>query len=112
MEPYISLRSYTIRRTPYKLLGMVQVLIASPGNKDLLQERCKLAAQLWNANIPAECGIEKKPGFMDQIKRAEKEGIPVVVVMGEEEIEKVMAFPCVQLTGLRLPAEQWQLWTK
>ena len=72
----------------------MQVLIASPGNKDLLLERCKLAAQLWNANIPAECGIEKKPGFMDQIKRADKEGIPVVVVMGEEELQKVIPMLC------------------
>ena len=70
-------------------LAFPQVLIASPGSKDLLLERCRLAAPLWSANIPTECGIEKKPGFMDQIKRADKEGIPIVVVMGEEELQKV-----------------------
>ena len=73
------------------------MLIASPGSKDLLLERCKLAAPLWSANIPTECGIEKKPGFMDQIKRADKEGIPIVVVMGEEELQKVRADVCVTL---------------
>ena len=72
----------------------MQVLIASPGSKDLLLERCKLAAPLWSANIPTECGIEKKPGFMDQIKRADKEGIPIVVVMGEEELQKVRVLLC------------------
>ena len=70
----------------------MQVLVASPGSKDLLLERCRLAARLWSAGIPAECGIEKKPGFMDQVKRADREGIPIVVVMGEEELQKARPF--------------------
>ena len=79
-------------RGPPECLGREQVLIASPGSKDLLLERCRLAARLWSAGIPAECGIEKKPGFMDQIKRADREGVPIVVVMGEEELQKVRPF--------------------
>ncbi len=78
------------------------MLIASPGSKDLLLERCKLATPLWSANIPTECGIEKKPGFMDQIKRADKEGIPIVVVMGEEELQKVRPHKSVSMHAQNL----------
>lgn len=73
----------------------VQVLIASPG-KGMLSERIKLASELWNANIPTEFGIEKEnPNFRDQLDKADNEGIPFVVVLGESELAKV---------SLRLPS--------
>lgn len=70
-------------------MARTQVLIVSPGRQNLLQERCKLADQLLGAGFLVEAFTEKKMGFMDQIKYADVEGIPVVVVMGEKEIQKV-----------------------
>ncbi|CAK0784455.1 hypothetical protein CVIRNUC_007659 [Coccomyxa viridis] len=65
-----------------------QVLIASPG-KGMLSQRCQLAAELWQANIPTEFGIEKEnPNFKDQLDKADNEGIPLVVVLGEAELAK------------------------
>ena len=73
-----------------KCLPCVQVLIISPGRQNLLQERLALGDELWQAEIEAECGIrEENPGFMDEIKRAETEGIPILVIMGKNEIQKV-----------------------
>ena len=65
------------------------MLIASPG-KGMLSQRCQLAAELWQANIPTEFGIEKEnPNFKDQLDKADNEGIPLVVVLGEAELAKV-----------------------
>ncbi len=57
----------------------------------MLSQRCQLAAELWQANIPTEFGIEKEnPNFKDQLDKADNEGIPLVVVLGEAELAKVL----------------------
>ncbi len=66
-----------------------QVLVASPG-KGMMLERSRLACELWSADIPAEWGNEKaNPNFKDQLQKADDEGIPFVVVLGEAELAKV-----------------------
>ncbi len=77
-----------------------QVRVVSPGSQDFLVERLKLVAQIRSAKIPAGTSKQIKPGFMDEIKRAEKDGIPVVVIMGEEELRKVSA-SCVKMMNMR-----------
>ena len=64
----------------------------------MLSERCRLAAELWQANIPTEFGIEKEnPNFKDQLDKADSEGIPLVVVLGGAELAKVtMLVPCFE----------------
>lgn len=74
---------------PWRVTYCVQVLVASPG-KGMMLERSKLACELWNADIPAEWGNEKaNPNFKDQLQKADDEGIPFVVVLGEAELAKV-----------------------
>ena len=73
----------------WRVMYCVQVLVASPG-KGMMLERSKLACELWNADIPAEWGNEKaNPNFKDQLQKADDEGIPFVVVLGEAELAKV-----------------------
>ncbi|XP_053498450.1 histidine--tRNA ligase isoform X1 [Ictalurus furcatus] len=63
-----------------------QVLVAS-AQKNLLQERLKLTAELWNAGIKAEVLYKKNPKLLTQLQHCEETGIPLVAILGEQELK-------------------------
>uniref|UniRef100_A0A8C9T7E3 histidine--tRNA ligase n=1 Tax=Scleropages formosus TaxID=113540 RepID=A0A8C9T7E3_SCLFO len=63
-----------------------QVLVAS-AQKNLLEERLKLTAELWDAGIKAEVLYKKNPKLLSQLQHCEETGIPLVAILGEQEIK-------------------------
>ncbi|XP_010006591.1 PREDICTED: histidine--tRNA ligase, cytoplasmic [Chaetura pelagica] len=63
-----------------------QVLVAS-AQKKLLEERLKLIAELWDAGIKAEVLYKKKPKLLNQLQYCEDTGIPLVAIVGEQELK-------------------------
>ena len=45
----------------------------------------KICNKLWKANIPAEFGYKADPKLKPQLSYAEQEGIPFVILFGEQE---------------------------
>ncbi|XP_009869831.1 PREDICTED: histidine--tRNA ligase, cytoplasmic [Apaloderma vittatum] len=63
-----------------------QVLVAS-AQKKLLEERLKLVAELWDAGIKAEVLYKKNPKLLNQLQYCEETGIPLVAIVGEQELK-------------------------
>nr|XP_015205391.1 PREDICTED: histidine--tRNA ligase, cytoplasmic [Lepisosteus oculatus] len=63
-----------------------QVLVAS-AQKNLLEERLKLTAELWDAGIKAEVMYKKNPKLLSQLQHCEEAGIPLVAIIGEQELK-------------------------
>uniref|UniRef100_A0A286XSY2 histidine--tRNA ligase n=1 Tax=Cavia porcellus TaxID=10141 RepID=A0A286XSY2_CAVPO len=61
-----------------------QVFVATP-QKNFLQERLKLIAELWDAGIKAEMLYKNDPKLLTQLHYCENTGIPLVVIIGEQE---------------------------
>ncbi|KAL0974239.1 hypothetical protein UPYG_G00217550 [Umbra pygmaea] len=64
----------------------VQVMVAS-AQKNLLEERLKLTAELWDAGIKAEVMYKKNPKLLSQLQHCEDSGIPLVAILGEQELK-------------------------
>eukprot|EP00210_Caulerpa_lentillifera_P005171 g4943.t1 len=64
-----------------------QVLVASIGN-GLQGHRMNLCAQLWSAGIAAEFGYKPNPKMGDQLNYALQQGIPFMVLFGEDELSE------------------------
>uniref|UniRef100_A0A3Q2C890 histidine--tRNA ligase n=1 Tax=Cyprinodon variegatus TaxID=28743 RepID=A0A3Q2C890_CYPVA len=64
----------------------VQVLVAS-AQKNLLEERLRLVTELWNAGIKAEVMYKKNPKLLSQLQLCEETGIPLVAILGEQELK-------------------------
>lgn len=64
-----------------------QVLVAS-AQKKLLEERLKLVAELWDAGIKAELLYKKNPKLLNQLQYCEETGIPLVAIVGEQELKE------------------------
>ncbi|XP_074068911.1 histidine--tRNA ligase, mitochondrial isoform X1 [Macrotis lagotis] len=62
-----------------------QVLVAT-AQKNFLKERMKLIAELWDAGIKAEMLYKKNPSFLTQLHYCEETGIPLVAIIGEQEL--------------------------
>ncbi|KAL4802057.1 hypothetical protein BDV18DRAFT_65897 [Aspergillus unguis] len=80
----------------------VDVFVMAFGGKGfngLLVERMSVANQLWKAGIRAEFAQSVKPKLPQQFKLAEAGGIPLAVILGEEEL----AAGKVKLKELGLP---------
>ncbi|XP_037657614.1 histidine--tRNA ligase, mitochondrial isoform X2 [Choloepus didactylus] len=58
-----------------------QVFVATP-QKNFLQERLKLIAELWDAGIKAELLYKNNPKLLTQLHYCESMGIPLVVIIG------------------------------
>ncbi|KAL4957725.1 hypothetical protein BDW69DRAFT_180371 [Aspergillus filifer] len=69
------------------------------GFNGLLVERMSVANQLWKAGIKAEFAQTVKPKLPQQFKLAEAGGIPLAVILGEDEL----AAGKVKLKELGLP---------
>lgn len=63
-----------------------QVFVAS-AQKKLLEERLKLISELWDAGIKAELLYKKNPKLLNQLQYCEETGIPLVAIIGEEELK-------------------------
>lgn len=64
-----------------------QVFVATP-QKNFLQERMKLIAELWDAGIKAELLYKKNPKLLTQLHYCENMGIPLAVIIGEQELKE------------------------
>ncbi|XP_067900185.1 histidine--tRNA ligase, cytoplasmic-like [Heterodontus francisci] len=63
-----------------------QVLVAT-AQKKLLEERMKLVAELWKSGIKAEIMYKKDPKLLNQLQYCEETGIPLVAIIGEQELK-------------------------
>nr|XP_058917256.1 histidine--tRNA ligase, mitochondrial isoform X3 [Kogia breviceps] len=64
-----------------------QVFVATPQN-NFLQERLKLIAELWDAGIKSELMYKNNPKLLTQLHYCENMGIPLVVIIGEQELKE------------------------
>jgi histidyl-tRNA synthetase len=64
----------------------VEVLVMSIGKTGLLEERMACCAKLWEAGLNAEFVYKRKPQLRQQFDYADKAGIPVGVILGDQEV--------------------------
>lgn len=65
----------------------VDVFVMAFGAKNgLLTERMSVARTLWDAGIKAEFSPKVKPKLPQQFKAAESAGVPLAVILGEDEL--------------------------
>ncbi|XP_030068423.1 histidine--tRNA ligase, cytoplasmic isoform X3 [Microcaecilia unicolor] len=62
-----------------------QILVAA-AQKNFLEERMKLISDLWSAGIKAEMLYKKDPKLLSQLHYCEETGIPLVAIVGEQEL--------------------------
>lgn len=65
----------------------VDVYVAS-AQKNFLNERMKICAELWNAGIKTEQSYKKNPKMLNQLQHCEENGIPLAVILGESELKR------------------------
>lgn len=65
----------------------VDVFVAS-AQKNFLDERMRICAELWSAGIKAEQSYKKNPKMLTQLQYCEDAGIPLAVVLGEDEVRR------------------------
>ncbi|XP_053600267.1 histidine--tRNA ligase, cytoplasmic isoform X2 [Plodia interpunctella] len=65
----------------------VDVFVAS-AQKNFLEERMKICAELWDAGIKAEQSYKKNPKMLNQLQHCEENGIPLAVVLGDSELKR------------------------
>ncbi|NWJ02448.1 SYHC protein, partial [Crypturellus undulatus] len=80
MEQKVEASAEKIRTTE------TQVLVAS-AQKKLLEERLKLISELWDAGIKAEMLYKKNPKLLNQLQYCEDTGVPLVAIVGEQELK-------------------------
>jgi len=64
-----------------------EVYVAS-AQKNLMEERMKLCAELWDAGIKTEQPYKKNPKFLNQMQYCEENHIPFAIVIGQSELEQ------------------------
>eukprot|EP00871_Galdieria_phlegrea_P005312 jgi/Galph1/5782/GphlegSOOS_G4443.1 len=64
-----------------------QVYVASIG-ENMIAERMRLTKELWTANIAAEFSYAERPKFNKQLQHVLEEDIPIMVIVGEDELSK------------------------
>jgi histidyl-tRNA synthetase len=63
----------------------VDVYVCSIGD-DMLKERIRLCTELWQHKIKAEFSYKKNPRLVTQFEHCEKNGIPLAVIIGGDEL--------------------------
>jgi histidyl-tRNA synthetase len=82
-----------------RVRGSDVFVMAFGGKNGLLTERMGIARTLWDAGISAEFSPKAKPRLPQQFKAAETGGVPLAVIIGEDELKagkvkvKVMGLP-------------------
>jgi len=84
-----------------------QVFVAS--FDPLLEDRMKICAQLWKANIKAELLLKATPKIQPQLKVANDKKIPFVVLFGKSEIEKGIVNVKTMATGEQVAVSRDEL---
>lgn len=64
----------------------IQFYVVSIG-KEMVPERLKVLKELWDNDIKAEHSYKSSPKFMTQVQYCEDQGIPYIIVFGDEEIK-------------------------
>jgi histidyl-tRNA synthetase len=64
-----------------------QCYVASAG-KNMVSERFKLLSDLWGADIRAEHSYKSNAKLLAQFQYCEEKGIPVAIIIGENEIKQ------------------------
>merc|ERR1712141_360647 len=64
-----------------------EVFVAS-ATKNLMEERMKLCADLWDGGIKAEQSYKKNPKMLNQLQYCEEEKIPFAIIIGESELQQ------------------------
>ena len=64
-----------------------EVFVAS-AQKNLMEERMKLCADLWDGGIKAEQSYKKNPKMLTQLQYCEAESIPFALIVGESELQQ------------------------
>ena len=64
-----------------------EVYVAS-AQKNLMEERMKLCADLWDGGIKAEQSYKKNPKMLTQLQYCEAESIPFALIVGESELQQ------------------------
>ncbi|XP_065670680.1 histidine--tRNA ligase, cytoplasmic isoform X4 [Hydra vulgaris] len=64
-----------------------KVLVVS-GQKNMLEERMKLLAELWSQDIEAEMLYKANPKLLNQFQYCEENNIPFCAVLGDQELSK------------------------
>lgn len=72
-------------RQDAKKLSSTDVMVCSI-EAGALEDRMRLAAELWKAGIAAEFLLKEKPKIQTQLKHAETNNIPLAVIFGPEEL--------------------------
>lgn len=80
MEQIVEASDQKVRTTE------TQVFVAT-AQKHLLEERMKLLAELWRSGIKAEIMYKKNPKLLNQLQHCEEAGIPLVAIIGEQELK-------------------------
>uniref|UniRef100_T1JHS5 histidine--tRNA ligase n=1 Tax=Strigamia maritima TaxID=126957 RepID=T1JHS5_STRMM len=65
----------------------VEVYVAS-AQKKMLDERIRICSELWDAGLKTEFSYKLNPKMLNQLQYCEEKGIPLVVIIGEAELEK------------------------
>jgi histidyl-tRNA synthetase len=68
----------------------VDVFVMAFGGKGftgMLTERMQVAQELWAADVKTEFSYKLKPKLPQQFKQAEVAGVPLAVILGEEELK-------------------------
>jgi histidyl-tRNA synthetase len=82
-----------------RVRGSDVYVMAFGGKNGLLAERMGIASMLWDAGISAEFSPKVKPRVQAQFKSAETGGVPLGIIIGEDELKagkvkvKVMGLP-------------------
>ncbi|XP_046853227.1 histidine--tRNA ligase, cytoplasmic-like isoform X2 [Xenia sp. Carnegie-2017] len=85
-------RIFAILEARVKVAGDKQrttktVVLVASGQKNFLEERMKLVAELWQAGIAAELLYKKNPKMLSQFQYCEENGIPFCAVIGDSELK-------------------------
>ncbi|CAH0721588.1 unnamed protein product, partial [Brenthis ino] len=79
----------------------IDVYVAS-AQKNFLNERMKICAELWNAGIKTEQSYKKNPKMLNQLQHCEENGIPLAVILGESELKNGL----VKIRNIKTRAEE------
>ncbi|XP_076446742.1 histidine--tRNA ligase, cytoplasmic-like isoform X1 [Babylonia areolata] len=87
IERLFSIMEAKARTTNAKIRTTETEVMVVSAQKNLVEERLKLCAELWNADIKAEQSYKKNPKALTQFQYCEENGIPLALVLGQSEIE-------------------------
>ena len=64
-----------------------QVFVAS-AHKGLVEARLSMARELWEGGLRAEMPYKNNPKLLDQLQFCEDRGIPIALILGDDELKR------------------------